>query len=139
MGPFLSPPLDAAPWDLVFVLSSTEHFLCSCPHPRQADCGCRPGFPLGSHFPLVEVGFLVLRIYLPRISNFPDSGPLLLEGHLQALLFCFSMSGSTGLFYQGCLGSLFGLNVFPFNFAFPPPGLMLFFSRELFGSGEQCF
>ena len=75
-------------------------FLCSCPHPRQADCGCRPGFPLGSHFHLVEVGFLVLRIYLPRISFFPDSGPLLHEGHLQALLFCFSLSGSTGIFIR---------------------------------------
>ena len=91
-----------------FVLSLTEHFLCSCPHPRQAECGCRPGFPAGTHFHRVDVGPRVLRIHLPRVSIFPDSGPFCYKGHFQALLLCFSMSRSTG-FSSGCLGSFFGL------------------------------
>ena len=130
MGPFHSPPLDAAPWGLEFVLSSTEHFLCSCPHPRQADCGCRPGFPLGSHFHLVEVGFLVLRIYLPRISYFPDSGPLLHEGHLQALLFCFSLSGSTGFFIR-MPWIPFWIKCFSLQFCLPSSGTHAFLFKRI--------
>ena len=121
-GSFHSPPLDMG---FDFVLSSTEHFLCSCPHPRQAECGCRSGFPV--RVPLPPSGCRIpgpLNLFAKNFQ-FPDSGPLLLEGHLQALLFCFSMSGSTGLL-SGCLGSFFGLEFFPSIYAFPPPGLMLF-------------
>ena len=113
-----------------FVLSLTEHFLCSCPHPGQAECGCRPGFPSGSHFHRVDVGSLVLRIYLPRISNFPDSGPLLLEGHLQALLFCFSMSGSTGLFIRMPWIPFWIKKFFPFNLCLPSSGTHAFSFQE---------
>ena len=105
-----------------FVLSSTEHFLYSCPHPRQAECGCRPGFPSGTHFHRVDVGPRVLRIHLPRVSIFPDSGPFCYEGHFQAHLLCFSMSRSTGL-SSGCLGSFFGLESVPFDLCLPSSGI----------------
>ena len=67
-GSFHSPPLDVG---FDFVLSSTEQFLCSCPHPRQAECGCRSGFPV--RVPLPPSGCWSLGPLNPFAKNFQFS------------------------------------------------------------------
>ena len=78
--------------------------------------------------------------FCQELSIFPTVALFLLEGHLQALLFCFSMPGSTVLFYQNAWDPFFRLKNFSLQFM---PSLLrdscLFLSRELFGSGEPCF
>ena len=93
-----------------FVLSSTEHFLCSCPHPRHLECGCRPG-PL---FHLVEVGSLVLC----------------------SICQAFPISRQWSSFAWGPPP---GFPILLFYLCLPSSGALEFSSRELFGSGDPCF
>ena len=54
-------------------------------------------------------------VLFAKTFQFPDSGPLLLEGHLQAFLFCSSI------------------------YAFPPPGLLPFLQGNCSVQGIHAF
>ena len=125
MGPFHSPPLDAATWVLILFCHRQNISFVPVHIPGKlnvvADQGSRQG-PTSTEWMLDPWSFESICQEFPI---FPTVVLFCYEGHLQALLFCFSMSGSTGLL-SGCLGSFFGLEFFPSIYAFPPPGLMLF-------------
>ena len=127
MGPFI--PL-LWTWVLILFCLQQNNFFVPVHIPGKLNVVADQGFPSGSHFHRVDVGSRALRIFLPRTSNFPDSGPPLLEGHLQALLFCFSLSGSTGFFIR-MPWIPFWIKYFSLQFCLPSSGTHAFLFKRM--------
>ena len=112
-----------------FILSPKENFFCSCPHPRQSQCTCRPGFTSGAPVHRVDVGSRLIRIHLPKSFTFPADRSLCHEGHCEVISLRFSLSRSRGI-ARGCIGSFFQLESFPIS-------LCLSSSRPTSKSGRE--
>ena len=139
MGPFHSPPLDAATW--VWILFCHRQNISFVPvHiPGKlnvvADQGSRQG-PTSTEWMLDPWSFESICQEFPI---FPTV--VLFCMRATSRLSCFvSPCPDPQAFYQDALDPFFGLKFFSLQFM---PSLLrdscLFLSRELFGSGEPCF
>ena len=120
-----------------FFVSPNKDFFWACPHLRQAEWSCRPGFPSGTAIHRVDVGSRIICCHMPKdfslqlewtslpqgiLPGFPASFPLArihwLPTWIPRILFWIRMSSS---------------QIMPF----PLPGSYLMWKAKFAASGEQ--
>ena len=101
-----SPPLDKVTRQLILFCHQRNISFGACPHLRQDEYSCRPGFTSGAPCHRVDAWSRLIRTQLPKGFLLSLKRISLLQGPLWGYPVTFSLCRSRGILSE-CLGSFF--------------------------------